>query len=68
MRNLIFSIDKIWLLDLSSCHISPKLLFHVESFTTLDEVWTKLEVLFGKKDDREECMLENAKTNPIENP
>jgi hypothetical protein len=48
--------------------ISPELLFHVESFSTPDEVWTKLEVLFRKKDDHEECMPENAKTKPTENP
>jgi len=48
--------------------ISLELLLHVESFSTLGEVWTKLEVLFGNKDDHEECMSKNAKTNPTENP
>jgi hypothetical protein len=42
--------------------------FHVESLLTPDEVWTKLEVLFGIKEEREEFMMENAKTNPVENP
>jgi hypothetical protein len=28
--------------------ISPELLFHVEYFTTPNEVWTTLEGLFGK--------------------
>jgi hypothetical protein len=34
--------------DLICVLISLKLLFHIEACTTLDEIWTKLEDLFGK--------------------
>jgi hypothetical protein len=48
--------------------VSLEIQFHVESLSTPDKVWTKLEVPFGKKDDHEECMTKSSKTNPIENP
>jgi hypothetical protein len=48
--------------------ISLELLFHIESSTTLDEVWTTLEVLFGKQNDLEDCIPENTKKNPEEKP
>jgi hypothetical protein len=31
--------------------ISPKIFFHVESYSTPNEIWTTLEGLFGKYDD-----------------
>jgi hypothetical protein len=31
--------------------MSPELLFHIESCTRPDEIWTKLENLFGKHDE-----------------
>jgi hypothetical protein len=39
--------------------ISPELLFHVESSTTPNEVWTTLEGLFGKQDEMCGHMLKN---------
>jgi hypothetical protein len=48
--------------------VSPEIQYHVISLSTLDEVWTKLEVLFGIKEDCEECMQEIDKTKPTENP
>ena len=35
-----------------------KLLFHIEACTTLDDIWTRLECLFGKKDEMKGHMLE----------
>jgi hypothetical protein len=34
--------------DLLCVFMSPKILFHVEACSTPDEIWTKLEDLFGK--------------------
>jgi hypothetical protein len=34
--------------DLLCVSMSPEILFHIEACTTLDEIWTKLEDLFGK--------------------
>jgi hypothetical protein len=39
--------------------ISPDFLFHVESCSTPNEVWTKLDGLFGKKDELRGHLLEN---------
>ena len=39
--------------------VSPGLLFHIESSTTPNEVWTKLETLFGKHDELRGHQLEN---------
>ena len=39
--------------------VSPDLLFHIESATTPNEVWTKLETLFGKQDELRGHQLEN---------
>ena len=39
--------------------ISRELLFHVNSLTTPNEVWKKLESLFGKIDDLRGNQLEN---------
>ena len=39
--------------------ISRELLFHVYSLTTQNEVWEKLEYLFGKTDDLRGHQLEN---------
>jgi hypothetical protein len=38
--------------------ISPELQYHVEeeSLSTPDELWTVLEVLFGNKEECEDCM------------
>jgi len=47
---------------------SPKIQLHVVSLSNPDEVWTKLEVLFGIKEYCEECMPENAKIKLAENP
>jgi hypothetical protein len=38
--------------------MSPELLFHIEACTTPDEIWTKLEDLFGKQDEMRGHMLE----------
>jgi len=48
--------------------VSPEIQLHVVSLSTPNEVWSKLEVLFWIKEDCEEFMLENAKTNPAEKP
>jgi hypothetical protein len=50
--------------------ISPELQYHVEeeSLSTLDELWTRLEVLFGNKEDCEDCMQKVDKIEPTENP
>jgi hypothetical protein len=48
--------------------ISPKIQYHVESLSTPDELWTRLEVLFGNKEDCEDCMQEIEKIEPAENP
>jgi hypothetical protein len=68
MRKIIFSTDMIWISDLSACLFLLEIQLHVVSLSTPDEVWTKLEVLFGIKEYCEECMPENAKTKPQENP
>ena len=39
--------------------ISRELLFHIDSLKTLDEVWVKLESLFGKTDELRGHQLEN---------
>jgi hypothetical protein len=39
-------------------HISPKLLFHVSSFKTPNEIWTIMEGLFGKQDEMRGHMFE----------
>ena len=39
--------------------VSPDLLFHIESLDTPNEVWTKLETLFGTQDSMRGHMLEN---------
>jgi hypothetical protein len=36
--------------------VSPEIQYYVISLSTPDEVWTKLEVLFGIKEDCEEWM------------
>jgi hypothetical protein len=38
--------------------MSLELLFHIEACTTLDDIWEKLEDLFGKQDDMRGYMLE----------
>jgi hypothetical protein len=43
--------------------IEIQLLLHVESFSTPEKVWTKLEFIFRIKEDCEECMQEIDKTN-----
>ena len=40
-------------------NISRDLLFHVDSLTTLNEVWMNLEALFGKNDEMIGHQLEN---------
>ena len=40
-------------------HISIDLLFHLEGLRTPKEAWEKLEVLFGKKYELQEHILEN---------
>ena len=37
---------------------SPKLLFHISSCKTPNEVWTTMKGLFGKKDEMKDHMLE----------
>ena len=37
--------------------ISRELLFHIDSLTTPNEVWVKLESLFGKTDELEDISL-----------
>ena len=44
--------------DLLCVSMSPELLFHVETCITLDEIWTKIESLFGKQDEMRGHMLE----------
>jgi hypothetical protein len=44
--------------DLIYMSMSPELLFHIEASTTPDEIWTKLEDLFGKQDEMRVHMLE----------
>ena len=39
--------------------ISPDLLFHLDCLTTLNQVWTKLESLFGVQDELRAHKLEN---------
>ena len=39
--------------------ISRDLLFHLDSLTSLDEVWEKLEDLFGKTDEMRGHRIEN---------
>ena len=39
--------------------ISRELLFHIDSLTTPNEVWVKLETLFGKTDELHGHQLEN---------
>jgi hypothetical protein len=34
--------------DLLCVFMSPELMFHIEACTTLDDIWTKLEDIFGK--------------------
>ena len=34
-----------------------KVLFQIEACTTVDDIWTKLECLFGKKDEMKGHML-----------
>jgi hypothetical protein len=45
-------------LELICVSISPELQYHVEeeSLSTLDKLWTRLEVLFGNKEYCEDCM------------
>ena len=39
--------------------VSPDLLFHIESLNSPNEIWTKLETLFGTQDLMRGHMLEN---------
>ena len=39
--------------------ISPNFLFHIESLDTPNEIWLKLETLFGTQDSMRGHMLEN---------
>lgn len=39
--------------------VYPGLIFHFESATTPNDVWTTLEGSFGKQDELRECQLEN---------
>jgi len=39
-------------------HMSPKLLFHVSTCKTPNEIWTTMEGLFGKQDEMRGHMLE----------
>ena len=50
--------------------ISPELRYHVEdeSLSTPDELWTRLEVLFGNKEDCEDCMQDIEKIEPAGKP
>jgi hypothetical protein len=49
-------------------YISPEIQYHVESLSTPDEAWTKLEVIFGLKEDCEQGMHEINKTTPTKKP
>lgn len=40
-------------------YVSPNLLFHVESLNTPNEIWKKLESLFGAQDSLRGHMLDN---------
>jgi hypothetical protein len=60
-----FTIDKnmyINIMDedfgLLCVSMSPEILFHIEAFTTPDEIWKKLEDIFGKHDEMRGHMLE----------
>jgi hypothetical protein len=57
-------------LGLICMSISPKLQYHVEeeSLSTLNELWTRLEVLFGNKEGCEDCMQKIDKIEPTGNP
>jgi hypothetical protein len=44
--------------DLLCVSMSPEIMFHIEACTTPDEIWTKLEDLFGKQDEMRGHMLE----------
>jgi hypothetical protein len=68
MRKIIFSTDKDMAFELICMFVSLEIQYHVISLSTLDEVWTKLEVLFGIKENFEECMQEINKTKPTKNP
>jgi hypothetical protein len=50
--------------------ISLELQYHVkeESLSTLDELWTRLEVLFRNKKYFEDFMQMINKVEPVENP
>ena len=39
--------------------VSPDFLFHIESLDTTNEIWTKIETLFGTQDSMRGHMLEN---------
>ena len=39
--------------------LSPELIFHLDGLTCPNEVWIKLESLFGKQDDLRGHQLEN---------
>jgi hypothetical protein len=43
--------------DLIYVSMSPKLLFHIEACTTPNEIWTKMEDLFRKKDEMRGHMI-----------
>lgn len=45
--------------DILCLSISPKFLFHVEPFSTPNEVWKNLEGFFGKRDEMQGHILEN---------
>jgi hypothetical protein len=47
---------------------SPEIQLPVASLSTPNKIWTKLDILFGIKEDYEECMLENDMKNPTKNP
>jgi hypothetical protein len=48
--------------------ISPEIQYNVISLSTPNEVWTKLEVLFGINKYCEECLQYIDKTNLVEMP
>ena len=39
--------------------VSPDFLFHIESLDTPNQIWLKLEILFGTQDSMRGHMLEN---------
>jgi hypothetical protein len=49
-KNYLSYMDKTY--DLLYLSMSLDLLFQIKSCTRPDEIWTKLEVLFGKQDER----------------